>query len=215
MSQIFKLTASLAGHDDDVGYPPEALAQLLGILDALLTAADMNILQVRSVAFPSPSLAVSASRDATVRLWKLQKGTPPKFEADISSHGSSFVNAVTFIKPTADFPEGLVISGGKEGILDVRSTTSSPDKEADAFLPAHEGNICALDVSPDGSIFVSGSWDCSAAIWRTGKWDEPLARLGGHEASVWAVLAYNSQLVITGMQTQLLTCAGLEADRNN
>lgn len=171
MAQVYKLTASLPGHDDDV----------------------------RSVAFPSPSLAISASRDATVRLWRRQKTIPPSYEADVSSNSQTFVNAVAFIPPSADFPDGLVISGGKEGILDVRSPKHTPDSDAAAYLPAHEGNICALDVSHDGSIFVSGSWDTSAAIWSTGRWDEPIARLLGHEASVWAVLVYNNQLIITGM----------------
>jgi phospholipase A-2-activating protein len=108
------------------------------------------------------------------------------------------VNAVAFVPPTADFPEGLIVSGGQEGILDVRSPATKPDQNAEALLPAHEGNICALDVSPDGAIFVSGSWDTSACIWRTGKW-EPFARLVGHEAAVWAVLAYSNELVITGI----------------
>jgi hypothetical protein len=44
MSQPFKLTASLAGHDDDVRCPSEAPAQLQGILGALLMAANVNIL---------------------------------------------------------------------------------------------------------------------------------------------------------------------------
>src|ERR1700749_1884243 len=98
MAQPFKLSAALPGHDDDV----------------------------RSVAFPDPSLVISASRDASVRLWRLQKGSPPHFDADISSHGSSFVNAVAFIPPSAEFSDGLVVSGGRDGILDVRSPTRSP-----------------------------------------------------------------------------------------
>jgi hypothetical protein len=42
MSQPFKLTASLAGHDDDVRCPFEALYQFQGILDALFTAANVK-----------------------------------------------------------------------------------------------------------------------------------------------------------------------------
>lgn len=44
---------------------------------------------------------------------------------------------------------------------------------------------------------VSGSWDGSARLWRIGKWEcETL--LDGHEGSVWSVLAYDSNTIITG-----------------
>ena len=57
--------------------------------------------------------------------------------------------------------------------------------------------MCALDVSEDGRTIVSGAWDCEARIWEVGKW-ESAAVLEGHEASVWAVLAYDKETVITG-----------------
>ena len=44
---------------------------------------------------------------------------------------------------------------------------------------------------------VSGSWDGSARLWRIGKW-ECEAVLDGHRGSVWCVLAYNSDTIITG-----------------
>lgn len=44
---------------------------------------------------------------------------------------------------------------------------------------------------------VSGSWDGSARLWRIGKW-ECEALLEGHEGSVWSVLAYDSNTIITG-----------------
>lgn len=60
----------------------------------------------------------------------------------------------------------------------------------------HSHNVCALDVDPAGIFIVSGSWDADARIWPVGKW-ECSAVLGGHEGSVWAVLAYDSDTVIT------------------
>lgn len=44
---------------------------------------------------------------------------------------------------------------------------------------------------------VSGSWDGSARLWRIGKW-ECEALLEGHEGSVWSVLVYDSNTIITG-----------------
>jgi phospholipase A-2-activating protein len=88
-------------------------------------------------------------------------------------------------------------------LLDVRSLNSTPDDDPDAYLPAHESNVCALHVSPDGSYFVSGSWDTTACVWQVGKWDEGV-RLDGHSAAVWGVLAYDKDTIITGMSDMFL-----------
>ncbi|KAI9676456.1 MAG: hypothetical protein M1817_000613 [Caeruleum heppii] len=171
----FKLSASLEGHEDDV----------------------------RSVTFPSPTLLVSASRDATVRKWRLLSPSPPSYDASISSHGSAFVNAVTYSPPSPDYPDGLIISGGKETIIDVRPPSKSPDDEAEALLLGHSNNVCALDVDPTNTHIVSGAWDGQARIWRIGKWECDTV-LEGHEGSVWAVLALSPDTVITGCADRLL-----------
>lgn len=61
----------------------------------------------------------------------------------------------------------------------------------------HSHNICSLDVSPQGTYIVSGSWDKQAIVWRVGKW-EPELHLTGHDASVWGVLALDETTVVTG-----------------
>ena len=61
----------------------------------------------------------------------------------------------------------------------------------------HAHNICALDVSPQGNFIVSGSWDSTARIWHIGKWESSII-LEGHEGSVWAVLAYDFDMIVTG-----------------
>ena len=152
---------------------------------------------MRCVIYPKPSFVLSASRDATVRLWKLLSSNPPKYDCSISSHGSTFINAITYLQPTSTFPEGLVISGGKDTIIEVRQPGKPPDENAEALLLGHSHNVCALDASAEGGFVVSGSWDGSARIWRIGKW-ECEAVLEGHEGSVWTVLAYNHEMIITG-----------------
>jgi phospholipase A-2-activating protein len=93
----------------------------------------------------------------------------------------------------------LVVSGSREGLVEVRSPRKQPEDAADAILLGHANNVCALDVSEDGTIIVSGSWDMTARIWSVGHWaTEDSVVLQGHEASVWAVLAYSSDLIITG-----------------
>jgi phospholipase A-2-activating protein len=133
-----------------------------------------------------------------VRLWKRESNTPPKFDSTIVTHGTEFINAVTFVPPTSEYPEGLIVSGGKDAIIDVRSPNKVPDDNADALLLGHASNVCALDASQDGRYIVSGSWDADARLWTIGKWESSVV-LEKHEASVWAVLAYNEKLIITGM----------------
>lgn len=162
------------------------------------TRADNSVFtQVRGVGFPHPKLVVSVSRDATVREWKLLEPEPPRYDCSITSHGSSFVNAVAFCPPIKGYPDGLIISGGKDTIIEVREPGREPDQDAEALLLGHAHNVCALDVSQDGTYVVSGSWDSSARVWRVGKW-ECDAVLEGHQGSVWAVLAYDKDTIITG-----------------
>jgi phospholipase A-2-activating protein len=149
------------------------------------------------VTFPSSDLVISASRDATVRLWRLTSPTPPAYDDTISSHGTAYVNAVTYVPPLPDFPEGLVVSGGKDTIIEVRQLGKPPEDNAERLLLGHAHNICSLDASLEGRWIVSGSWDSSARVWSIGSW-ECEAILEGHEGSVWAVLAYDKETIITG-----------------
>ncbi|KAH8660967.1 WD40-repeat-containing domain protein [Tricladium varicosporioides] len=171
----YKLSASLSGHDDDV----------------------------RAVTFPTSKALVSCSRDGTVRLWKLLSDNPPLFDATISSNASSFVNSVAYLPPNEKYPEGLVISGGKDMIIDVRPPSKAPSDNAEALLLGHGGNVCALDVDPAGQYIVSGSWDCEARIWPVGKWESQTV-LRGHEHAVWAVLAFDAETVITASADKLI-----------
>ncbi|KAL5114353.1 WD repeat protein Lub1 [Pleosporales sp. CAS-2024a] len=165
----FKLSATLRGHEDDV----------------------------RSVAFPSPASVVSASRDFTVRVWARQARTPPAWDSTIKTHGTEFVNSLAIVPPTPAFPEGLIVSGGKDQIIHVRPPSKSLGDDAEALLIGHGNNVCALDASQDGKYIVSGGWDAEARLWEVGKWGHSKL-LSGHEASVWAVLAYDNSTIITG-----------------
>jgi phospholipase A-2-activating protein len=183
----FKLSASLSGHDDDVSGP--YCAPMSGA----------NVHKVRGVSFPNPGTVVSASRDASVRLWTLKNKLPPVFDQSILSHTSSFINAVAFVPPSSAYPDGLVVSGSREGLIEARSPSKRAEDDAEAVLIGHANNICALHVSEDGTLIVSGSWDTTARIWQIGKWStEDSVVLQGHEASVWGVLAYSNDLIITG-----------------
>lgn len=149
------------------------------------------------MAFPNSKILLSASRDATVRLWKLESTSPPTYDYTITSHGSAFVNSLAYYPPTSEFKEGLILSGGQNTIIEARQLGRPADSDADALLLGHGHNVCSIDVCPEGGWIVSGSWDASARIWRVGKWETEVT-LEGHNGSVWTVLAYDADTIVTG-----------------
>lgn len=125
--------------------------------------------------------------------------------------GSDFINSLTYLKPSADYPEGLVVSGGKDTIIDVRKPSATPSDNAERLLIGHAHNVCTLDVSPNGTYLVSGGWDGQARVWSVGKWETEMLLEGHDGKSVWAVLAYDEQTVITGCADQMIRVYDLRA----
>lgn len=166
----FKLSAQLVGHESDV----------------------------RAVSFPSPDVVLSASRDCTLRVWRRAQATPPSFDATLLSRGSEYINSVSFLPPSKDRPDGLVISGGKDTIIEVKAPSATSADNAERLLVGHAHNVCTLDVAPDGTYIVSGGWDGQARVWNPTKWETELM-LSGHEGmAVWNVVAFDEHTVVTG-----------------
>ncbi|KAI1841443.1 hypothetical protein JX266_012372 [Neoarthrinium moseri] len=164
----FKLSAQLTGHESDI----------------------------RDLAFPSPELLVSVSRDRTVRSWKRTAASPPEYDDTIANQIDAYLNALAYLPPSDEFPDGLVVSGGKDPCLDVRKPSAVSSESAERLLPGHSNNICALAAAPSGKYFVSGSWDHTAKVWSTATWESE-ATLVGHEGSVWDVLPLSDNAVAT------------------
>ncbi|KAI1391746.1 PFU-domain-containing protein [Hypoxylon trugodes] len=151
---------------------------------------------VRHVYFAAPNLILSAARDCTVRAWNQTNTSPPTYEPSVTTQGSEFYNSLTYLPPSSDHPDGLVIAAGTDTIIDVRKATSSPSDNAERLLIGHARNVCALAAIPGGKYIVSGSWDKTARIWSINKW-ETEAILAGHEEAVWDVLPLDETTVIT------------------
>ncbi|KFH41586.1 Ubiquitin homeostasis protein-like protein [Hapsidospora chrysogenum ATCC 11550] len=166
----FRLSAQLLGHEADV----------------------------RVVSFPSPDLVLSASRDCTVRVWRRNKGSPPTFEGSLLSRGSEYINSLEFFPPNRAHPDGLVVSGGKDTIIEVKSPSRQSTDNAERLLIGHSHNVCTIDVSPKGDYIVSGGWDGQARVWNLEKWETEFT-LGGHDGNaVWGVVAIDETTVVTG-----------------
>ncbi|KAG8930486.1 hypothetical protein FRC00_001120 [Tulasnella sp. 408] len=80
MTTLYKLSASLSGHSQDV----------------------------RAVASPSPTLLLSASRDSTAIVWTRPDDKSPFTITETYKVSDRFVNAIAYIPPTAEAPKGKV-----------------------------------------------------------------------------------------------------------
>lgn len=90
------------------------------------------------------------------------------------------------------------MSGGQEPIVEARGPGKPADADADALLLGHSHNVCAIDVNAEAGYLVTGSWDQTGRIWTVGKWEDAVV-LEGHKGSVWAVLAFDRDTVVTGL----------------
>ncbi|KAI6780551.1 Ubiquitin homeostasis protein-like protein [Emericellopsis cladophorae] len=166
----FKLSAQLVGHEADV----------------------------RAVCFPTDGLVLSASRDCSVRAWRRNADNKNSFDGTLVSRGSEYVNSLTFFPANREYPDGLVVSGGKDTIIEVKAPTKQSSDNAERLLVGHANNVCALDVSSDGKYIVSGGWDGQGRVWNPSKWETEMT-LGDHEGvSVWSVIAVDTKTVATG-----------------
>ncbi|KAI8880183.1 phospholipase A-2-activating protein [Backusella circina FSU 941] len=145
---------------------------------------------VKAIAAFSNDALVSCSRDKTIRSWS--RTSPNLFSPDKVYKGHDhFVNSVAVIRPNTEFPNGLVISGGSDKVINVYEPTQ-PENPRYALL-GHTENVTTLSVSPSGHI-VSGSWDKKAIVW---KGFQQSYVLEGHSAAIWAVLFVEDDLVLT------------------
>ncbi|KAI0683709.1 phospholipase A-2-activating protein [Cytidiella melzeri] len=161
----YKLSATLSGHTSDV----------------------------RALATPTDSLILSASRDATAISWSRSTPDSPFTQSATLRPGPRFVNALTYIPPSPDAPEGYAVTGGQDAIINIFSL-SAKREDSNFQLVGHTNNVCALHALPDGTI-ISGSWDQTARVWHQFQFAYELV---GHAQSVWAVVALDHAQFLTG-----------------
>ncbi|KAJ3542307.1 hypothetical protein NM688_g5983 [Phlebia brevispora] len=159
-------------------------------LSATLSA---HTADVRAVVSPTDNLILSASRDTTAVTWTRPSAGSPFAQQAVLRPGSRYINAIAYVPPSQDAPEGYVVTGGQDAIINIYSLASVRD-EPNFSLLGHTQNVCALDATPAGTI-ISGSWDQTARVWKN---FELAWELTGHTQSVWTVLAVGTDTFLTG-----------------
>ncbi|KAI9630465.1 hypothetical protein KEM48_013961 [Puccinia striiformis f. sp. tritici PST-130] len=155
----FKLSATLIGHSQDV----------------------------KSVKFVTNDSIFSCARDTTARVWKK---TDEQWSEQLIYQNSNpgFLNAIGAI--TIQEKE-YIISAGQDALVQLWPLHPGSDQSygPEFILAGHTQNVCCLDVYEAGPenepTICSGSWDCSAIVWRN---NLAVHTLRGHSAAVWAVL---------------------------
>ncbi|KAF9246383.1 WD40-repeat-containing domain protein [Melanogaster broomeanus] len=138
---------------------------------------------VRAVASPTDNLVLSASRDSTAISWLRE--SPSSFSpSSILRAGSRYINAVGYLPPTADAPQGYAVTGGQDMVINIFALDSSNKEDPDYSLIGHTDNVCVIHVRP--------VW--TAKVWKDFKLQYDLK---GHEQSVWAVLAIDDSQFLT------------------
>ncbi|KAF8274866.1 phospholipase A-2-activating protein [Lactarius quietus] len=147
---------------------------------------------VRAVVSPSDNLILSASRDSTAISWIKPSGFSFS-PANTFRAGPRFINSVAYLPPTPEAPQGYIVTGGQDSIINIWSMESTREEPLYTLL-GHSDNVCTLHVGGDSTI-VSGSWDKSAKVWTRFQLVHDLV---GHNQSVWAVLVMGGDEYLTG-----------------
>ncbi|KAH7923472.1 PFU-domain-containing protein [Leucogyrophana mollusca] len=159
-------------------------------LSATLSAHSSD---VRAVASPTENIILSASRDSTAIPWLRPSPSSPFSPASILRAGNRFINAVGYIPPSPDAPQGYAVVGGQDMVINIFALDSANKEDPQYSLVGHSDNVCALNITPLGTI-ISGSWDKTAKVWSQFQLQYDLK---GHQQSVWAVLAIDEHQFLT------------------
>ncbi len=127
---------------------------------------------VEAVAFlPSGKQVVSASSDATLRLWEVESGKQLR----------SIAGAKLGAYAVAVSPDGSRVAAGcKDGVV---REFSPADAKLLRELTGHLGYIRAVTYTPDGKRLLSSADDGSIRVWLPER-PEPAAVLQGHRGGV-------------------------------
>ena len=118
---------------------------------------------------PNGEFALTASFDNTVGYWTLETG-----DALFLNEHAAAVNCVRFIDATK------AVSGGDDFFVTIWDLETG---EALRILEGHRGKVQAVDVSADGALIASASWDGTVIVWDVESGSQQFT-LEGHTSNV-------------------------------
>ncbi|KAJ1973464.1 WD repeat protein Lub1 [Dimargaris xerosporica] len=174
------------------------------VLSATLEGHDSD---VRAVLSPHPEELYTASRDMSVRRWTkaTEQASDPHFAYETSAvflGHTKYVSSLAYVSNSEAYPKGLIVSGSNDATIKVFDGAGIPHEiNSPVFtLTGHTENVCCLNVAPNGDL-ITGSWDCSAKVWRNWKC---VATLVGHKYAIWAVQGLPDGTVLTASADRLI-----------
>ncbi|KAL7236725.1 hypothetical protein ACSBR1_019930 [Camellia fascicularis] len=132
----------------------------------------------------------TSSRDRTVRFWSLDPSNGNFTTSKLLLGHTSFVGPLAWVPPNEEFPEGGIVSGGRDTLVLVWDLRTG---EAAQTLKAHQLQVTGIAL--DGSDIVSASMDCTLRRWRKG---QPIESWEAHKAAIQAVIKLVSGELVTG-----------------
>ncbi|CAK9092584.1 unnamed protein product [Durusdinium trenchii] len=192
-----------------------------------VTNGELLILAVRA-----GSLAITASRDATARLWSVDSGecvrifsghSDAVLDVDFAPSGSSVLTASKDCTARIWMVEtgeccakleghtGAVVSAafapsGAQVVTASQDHTArvwTVDGTCSHLLDKHLGAVVAASFSPDGSRIITASTDCTARVWEP-TFGDALLNLKGHSGGVilGKISPDGSQILTVAIDTQ-------------
>jgi len=108
------------------------------------------------------------------------------------------VASLQYIKPCTLFSQGALISGGRDGIINIYNIESLYQKNPNAgmVLSGHSSQVCFISLLPtdtlpnqnDSIIILTTAWDSTARIWEINKEKSVKNIVLSHEQfAVWSI----------------------------
>lgn len=158
------------------------------------TALYGHSMDVRGLAVTPDGSILSSSRDKTAKLWK-PNGFNANFTDSITFKGhTNFVSCVTFIKSSALYPAGLIVTGSN----DKKICVFEPNRPDPLFkLTEHTNTVCCVSPGAKANTLLSASWDMTTKLWCLETQQSKLT-IQAHEMAVWAVVQLSNGIIVTG-----------------